>query len=82
VLPQEFAGCHSVRAVRGGAQLSRHAWGAAVDLNAVSNPLGAAPQIDPRLVEVLESYGLRWGGRFLRPDGQHFEGSTAFPASD
>lgn len=74
VFAGQFAGCHSVRAVRGGASLSRHAWGAAVDLNGASNPLGAVPRIDPRLVEVLESHGLRWGGRFLRPDGQHFEG--------
>lgn len=74
VFPGQFAGCYSVRAVRGGSSLSRHAWGAAVDINVASNPLGAAPRIDSRLVEVLASHGLRWGGRFLRPDGQHFEG--------
>ncbi len=72
--PGQFAGCYSVRAVRGASALSRHAWGAAFDVNVSSNPLGAVPRIDGRLVEILESHGLRWGGRFLRPDGQHFEG--------
>ncbi len=70
----QFAGCYSARAVRGATSLSRHAWGAAVDLNVAGNPLGAVPTIDQRLVAVLETSGLRWGGRFLRPDGQHFEG--------
>jgi hypothetical protein len=74
VHPGQFAGCYSARAVRGATSLSRHAWGAAVDLNVGSNPLGAVPTIDQRLVAVLEDSGLRWGGRFLRPDGQHFEG--------
>jgi hypothetical protein len=71
VQPGQFAGCYSARAVRGATSLSRHAWGAAVDLNVGSNPLGAVPTIDQRLVAVLEDSGLRWGGRFLRPDGQH-----------
>jgi hypothetical protein len=74
VQPGQFAGCYSARAVRGASSLSRHAWGAAVDLNVAGNPLGAVPTIDQRLVAVLEDSGLRWGGRFLRPDGQHFEG--------
>jgi hypothetical protein len=77
----QFGGCYNVRAVRGASTLSRHAWGAAVDLNVGSNPLGAAPTIDRRIVDLLESRGLRWGGRFLRPDGQHFEGYGFRPAA-
>jgi hypothetical protein len=77
----QFGGCYNVRVVRGASTLSRHAWGAAVDINVGSNPLGGAPSIDRRIVDLLESRGLRWGGRFLRPDGQHFEGYGFRPAA-
>lgn len=77
----QFGGCYNVRAVRGASTLSRHALGAAGDLNVGSNPLGAVPSIDRRLVDLRESRGLRWGGRFLRPDGQHFEGHGFSPAA-
>ena len=45
----------------------------AVDINVDVNPLGARPHQDPRLVAIMEKHGFVWGGRWLRPDGAHFE---------
>lgn len=67
-------GCYNPRALRGGdGRLSRHSWGIAVDINVAANPLGARPRMDQRLVAVMERHGFTWGGRWLRPDGGHFE---------
>lgn len=67
-------GCWNPRLTRFGAgQLSSHAWGIAVDINVDVNPLGATPVQDPRLVAIMARHGFMWGGRFLRPDGAHFE---------
>jgi hypothetical protein len=71
---QREGGCWSPRVARFGAgQLSAHAWGIAVDINVDVNPLGAVPRQDPRLVDIMARHGFTWGGRFLRPDGAHFE---------
>jgi D-alanyl-D-alanine carboxypeptidase len=71
--PAAFAGCWSSRLTRSGTGVSRHAWGAAVDLNVAGNPTGLASAQDPRLVEVMERWGFTWGGRWLVPDPAHFE---------
>jgi D-alanyl-D-alanine carboxypeptidase len=71
--PAAFAGCWSSRLARGGDGASRHAWGAAVDLNVAGNPTGLDSAQDPRLVEVMERWGFTWGGRWLVPDPAHFE---------
>jgi D-alanyl-D-alanine carboxypeptidase len=71
--PAAFAGCWNPRLTRGGGGVSRHAWGAAVDLNVAGNPTGLASAQDPRLVEVMERWGFTWGGRWLIPDPAHFE---------
>jgi hypothetical protein len=78
-----FAGCYSPRFANRdpGAGISHHAWGVAIDINAAENPLGAEPTMDRRLVEVFERWGLTWGGRWLVPDGMHFE-FLRFPQSD
>jgi hypothetical protein len=55
------------------AMISHHAWGIAIDLNASTNPYGAPPHQDPRLVHVMERWGFIWGGTFIVPDGNHFE---------
>jgi hypothetical protein len=70
-----FAGCFSPRFGNRdpAATLSHHSWGAAFDINATENPLGAEPTLDRRLVHVLERWGFTWGGRWLVPDGMHFE---------
>lgn len=73
--PKDFGGCFSSRALNNDleAGLSHHAWGVAFDLNVSENPFGAEPRIDPRVVEVMERWGFTWGGRWLVPDGMHFE---------
>jgi hypothetical protein len=71
--PAAFAGCWNSRLTRGGSGASRHAWGAAVDLNVAGNPTGLDSAQDPRLVEVMERWGFTWGGRWLVPDPAHFE---------
>jgi hypothetical protein len=67
-------GCYSPRMQVGNTYaLSRHAYGIAVDINATRNPYGDPPSQDPRLVELMERWGFTWGGRWLVPDGMHFE---------
>jgi hypothetical protein len=73
-LVRSYDGCYAPRMQVGNAYaLSRHAYGIAVDLNARWNRYGEAPTQDPRLVEVMERWGFTWGGRWLVPDGMHFE---------
>ena len=55
------------------ASISHHAWGAAIDINAAANPYGAVPVQSPVLVKAMEQQGFIWGGRFIIPDGHHFE---------
>jgi hypothetical protein len=71
--PEAYAGCWNPRLTRSRSGVSRHAWGAAVDLNVAGNPTGLASAQDPRLVEVMEHWGFTWGGRWLVPDPAHFE---------
>jgi D-alanyl-D-alanine carboxypeptidase len=68
-----FGGCWNPRLIRVGAGISRHAWGAAVDLNTRGNPTGLESAQDPRLVEVMRRWGFTWGGHWLVPDPSHFE---------
>jgi hypothetical protein len=68
-----FEGCYNPRTVAGSSQLSRHAWGAAVDLNFSTNPTGIDSVQDPRLVAVFERWGFGSGDFWLVPDSGHFE---------
>ncbi len=74
-LVHSYDGCFAPKYVNRDptAMISHHAWGVAIDLNAATNPFGAAPHQDPRLVRVMERWGFLWGGTFLVPDGNHFE---------
>jgi hypothetical protein len=73
-LIRQSSGCYSPRMQVGNTYaLSRHAYGIAVDVNAARNPYGETPSQDHRLVEVMERWGFTWGGRWLVPDGMHFE---------
>jgi hypothetical protein len=72
-------GCHNARLIRSfeggdsGGSLSRHSWGAAIDVNPSSNPFGGTPSLDRRLVDVFRRWGFAWGGTWVRPDGMHLE---------
>lgn len=72
-------GSYVPRMIRGGKNLSSHAYGMAFDINANWNNLGAIPSgerdigtVRP-LIGLAEKYGFFWGGNFTRPDGMHFE---------
>jgi hypothetical protein len=72
-LVRSFHGCFNPRFIAGTHTLSRHAWGAAVDINYSSNPTGSANTQDGRLIEVMMRWGFTWGGNWLVPDPAHFE---------
>jgi hypothetical protein len=73
--PRQYGGCWSPRHILfdPDRNLSLHAWGVAVDLNVAGNGYGEEPSMDPRVVEVFESWGFAWGGHWRVPDGMHFE---------
>ncbi len=79
--PADVGGCYAPRFLSRdpGAGISHHAWGAAVDLNVSTNPLGRIPTMDARVVEVFERWGFTWGGRWLVPDGMHFDAIRLAP---
>jgi hypothetical protein len=75
--PTSFAGCFDPRYIRTAtgepSGVSRHAWGAAVDLNADTNPIGSLGTQDQRLIDIMVDAGFTWGGEWLVPDPMHFE---------
>jgi hypothetical protein len=72
--PGDYAGCYAPRRIQPRGQLSLHAWGLAVDLNASRNPFRGRSHQDRRLVRVMERHGFTWGGRWpTRRDPMHFE---------
>lgn len=71
--PDGFRGCFNPRYIANRKGISRHAWGAAADINISSNPEGLASTQDPRLIEILERWGFTSGHEWLIPDPGHFE---------
>jgi len=70
----DYAGCYAPRRIQPRGQLSLHAWGAAIDLNASANPFMGRSRQDRRLVRTMERHGFTWGGDWpTRPDPMHFE---------
>ncbi|HET6714990.1 MAG TPA: M15 family metallopeptidase [Actinomycetota bacterium] len=74
-LVETYDGCFAPRFIGRDptAMLSHHSWGIAIDMNIAGNYYGVPPDQDPRLVAVMERWGFAWGGRFIVPDGNHFE---------
>jgi hypothetical protein len=74
-LVRDFGGCFGPRFVNNNpaSGVSHHAWGVAFDINVSRNLYGHPPVLDPRIVEIVERWGFTWGGRWLVPDGMHFE---------
>lgn len=71
---------YAERPIRGGAELSNHASGTAVDLNAPKHPIGSVGTFTPgqvaRILEIISVTGgvVRWGGQYSgRKDEMHFE---------
>lgn len=73
VVPDEFAGCFNPRFIADRPGISRHAWGAAVDINFGSNPQGVESAQDPRLLDIMQRWGFTSGHAWLIPDPGHFE---------
>ncbi|HWC15006.1 MAG TPA: M15 family metallopeptidase [Actinomycetota bacterium] len=71
----DFGGCYSPRFIDSDpdGRISHHSWGVAIDLNVAENRPGTQPDIDHRVVRIMERHGFTWGGRWLVPDGMHFE---------
>jgi hypothetical protein len=68
-----FAGCYNPRLTSSLDNVSRHAWGIALDINATTNRYGENGNQDRRLVSTFASWGFTWGGSWLVPDPAHFE---------
>lgn len=73
-----LGGGYNFRLMRGGANLSIHSWGAALDLAPELNPLGAEygsrPNMLPmKAVEAFRAQGWEWGGLWHRPDPMHVQ---------
>ena len=72
--PGDYAGCYAPRRIQARGQLSLHAWGVAIDINAAANPFMGRSRQDPRLVRTMQRHGFTWGGEWpTRPDPMHFE---------
>lgn len=52
---------------------SNHAFGLAIDINALANVLGTTGDIPVEVVTQWEIEGGDWGGDWIRPDPMHFE---------
>ena len=72
--PRAYGGCfHPRRIATGRENLSRHAWGIAIDLNVdFAQPGGGAVPPD-EFILIWGRNGFRWGGDFATPDNHHFE---------
>ena len=62
------------RVIRGEtAARSSHAFGLAIDVNALTNVLGTTGDMPAEVVAQWEFEGGDWGGDWTRPDPMHFE---------
>lgn len=61
------------RDIRGAEGKSTHAWGIALDINALTNVLGTQGDMPEEVVRQWEIEGGEWGGDWSRPDPMHFE---------
>jgi hypothetical protein len=52
---------------------SRHAYGAALDINTTENYQWATPKMNCDVVRIFRKWGFAWGGNFWPTDGMHFE---------
>ena len=71
--PEQFAGCYYPRFIAGTSTLSNHAFGLALDINAVENQRGTAGLIDRGVVAIFQKWGFTWGGDWRYTDPMHFE---------
>lgn len=71
--PQSSGG-FNYRKIRGSDKLSQHAFGTAIDLNAMTNAMGQKATDIPDAAALAKKWNLDWGGNWKdRPDPMHFE---------
>ena len=73
-----YGGAYNFRAMRGSTRLSMHSYGCAIDIDPENNPLGrpwrlGVGMIPEFVIEAFEAEEWIWGGRWSRPDPQHFQ---------
>lgn len=74
------SGGYNYRNIRGSDRLSQHAFGTAIDLNALTNQLGQNTSDIPQAAQLARKHGLEWGGNWKgRPDPMHFEYTGGTP---
>lgn len=76
-----FGGAYNFRMMRGSTKLSMHAYGCAIDLDPEANPMGTTYHEDSgmmpvQVVQIFRNEGWTWGGRWQRPDAQHFQAAN------
>lgn len=72
----EYNGAYEKRLIRGSnTNWSNHSFGAAIDINASKNPLGATTgQMPQEAIDAFIRQGMMWGGYYTgRKDLMHFE---------
>jgi len=73
IRPQDYAGCWAPRRTAAGGNLSKHAWGIALDINVDLALPGGGEVPHPGVICAFSAAGFRWGGDFPTPDNHHFE---------
>ena len=83
-----YDGSFNPRPIRGTSNISNHALGLAIDINADWNGLGQTPKPAgargsvAELVAIFKKWGFGWGGDYRkRKDGMHFEVVKIVPVS-
>ena len=71
ITPDDWS--YANRKIRGGDNKSMHAFGLALDINALANVLGTEGDMPQAVIDAWESEGGDWGGDWARPDPMHFE---------
>lgn len=73
-----FGGCYNFRLMRGAAAMSIHSWGAAIDIDPVTNYFGRAYNASQgmmplEVIKMFQAEGWVWGGMWSKPDPMHFQ---------
>ena len=71
--PSRLGGCWYPRRISEEGNLSKHAWGIAIDVNVDFSVPGGGEVPPDEVIEAFRTNGFSWGGDFPTPDNHHFE---------